>query len=109
MPRRITLKLVKVPGPTRLLFGCAIAYWLSHIINPAFVSIAVMIVLFIPVFIADYSYDSSIHVENQVKATVDKKFPTLAQDYHHYQHHQPHPHPRLQEQEQEQEQKLLPK
>jgi hypothetical protein len=37
----------------RLLCGGAIAYWLAHIINPSFVAIAVMIVLFIPLFIAD--------------------------------------------------------
>jgi hypothetical protein len=38
----------------RLLCGGTLAYWLSHIINPAFVTIAVMIVLFIPVFLSDY-------------------------------------------------------
>ncbi|MDO9271068.1 MAG: hypothetical protein Q7T96_18335 [Methylobacter sp.] len=48
------MKLIKVPGPTRLLCGAALAYWLAHIINPAFVAIAVMIALFIPVFMTDY-------------------------------------------------------
>lgn len=47
------MKLVKVPSPMRLLCGGALAYWLAHIINPAFVAIAVMIVLFIPIFITD--------------------------------------------------------
>lgn len=48
------MKTVKVPSAFRLLCGGAIAFWLSHIINPAFVSVAVMIVLFIPVFTEDY-------------------------------------------------------
>jgi hypothetical protein len=48
------MNLVKVPSPMRLLCGGALAYWLSHIINPAFVAIAVMIVLFIPIFVSDY-------------------------------------------------------
>jgi hypothetical protein len=39
----------------RLLFGSALAYWLAGIANPAFVAIAVMIVLFIPLFFTDYS------------------------------------------------------
>lgn len=47
------MKVIKVPSPMRLLCGGAIAYWLAHIINPAFVAIAVMIVLFIPLFMAD--------------------------------------------------------
>lgn len=51
-----SVNLVKVPGPIRLLCGGTLAYWLSHIINPAFVAIAVMIVLFIPVFLSNYFY-----------------------------------------------------
>jgi hypothetical protein len=54
------LKVVKVPSPTRLLCGGALAYWLSHIINPAFVAIAVMIVLFIPIFVTDYFSDQLV-------------------------------------------------
>ncbi len=48
-----SLKIVKMPGPMRMVWGSAIAYWLSGIINPAFIAIAVMIALFIPVLIAD--------------------------------------------------------
>lgn len=57
------VKIVKIPGPIRLLSGGALAYWLSHIINPAFVSIAVMIVLFIPIFLSDY-FIKSVDMEN---------------------------------------------
>ncbi len=57
------MKLVKVPSPTRLLCGGALAYWLAHIINPAFVAIAVMIVLFIPIFITDYFPDRPVEVD----------------------------------------------
>jgi hypothetical protein len=39
----------------RLLCGSVIAYWLAGIINPAFIAIAVVIVLFIPILITDYS------------------------------------------------------
>ncbi len=47
------MKTVKVPGPMRMVWGSLVAYWLSGVINPAFVAIAVMIALFIPVLIAD--------------------------------------------------------
>lgn len=40
----------------RMVWGSAVAYWLSGIINPAFVAIAVMIALFIPILISEYFY-----------------------------------------------------
>jgi hypothetical protein len=52
------LKIVKVPRPMRMVWGSAIAYWLSGIINPAFVAIAVLIALFIPILIADPYFPS---------------------------------------------------
>jgi len=42
-----------MPRPMRMVWGSLVAYWLSGVINPAFVAIAVMIVLFIPVIVAD--------------------------------------------------------
>lgn len=47
------LKIVKVPKPMRMVWGSLIAYWLSGVISPAFVAIAVLIALFIPVLIVD--------------------------------------------------------
>jgi hypothetical protein len=38
-----------MPTPMRMVWGSLIAYWLG-IINPAFVAIAVMIALFVPIF-----------------------------------------------------------
>ena len=46
----------KEPSSFRLLLGCALAYWLSDIINPAFIAIAVMILLFFPVFFVEFLY-----------------------------------------------------
>ena len=47
------LKKVKVPKPMRMVWGSLIAYWLSGVVNPAFVAIAVMIALYIPILITD--------------------------------------------------------
>lgn len=47
------MKIVKMPKPMRMVWGSLVAYWLAGIINPAFVAIAVMITLFIPILIAD--------------------------------------------------------
>jgi len=47
------VKVVKMPGPMRMVWGSVIAYWLAGIVNPAFIAIAVMIALFIPILIAD--------------------------------------------------------
>jgi hypothetical protein len=47
------LNIVKVPKPMRMVWGSAIAYWLAGIVNPAFIVIAVMIALFIPILIID--------------------------------------------------------
>ncbi|MDO9107175.1 MAG: hypothetical protein Q7U57_19710 [Methylovulum sp.] len=43
----------------RILCGSALAYWLSDIVNPAFVAVAVMILLFFPVFFADFLFPES--------------------------------------------------
>jgi hypothetical protein len=50
------LKIIKMPRPMRMVWGSLVAYWLSGIINPAFVAIAVMIALFIPILISEYLY-----------------------------------------------------
>ena len=42
----------------RMVWGSATAYWLAGIINPAFIAIAVMIILFIPVLVADPLFPS---------------------------------------------------
>jgi hypothetical protein len=51
--KEFIVKTVKVPGPMRMVWGSLMAYWLSGIVHPAFVAIAVMIALFIPILIAD--------------------------------------------------------
>ncbi|WP_432741787.1 hypothetical protein ABXJ76_15705 [Methylobacter sp. G7] len=52
------MKIVKMPRPMRMVWGSLVAYWLAGMINPAFVAIAVMIALFIPVFIVDPLFPS---------------------------------------------------
>jgi|GEM_PF-641895 len=52
------LKIVKVPKPMRMVWGSLAAYWLAGIINPAFVAIAAMIALFIPILIVDPLFPS---------------------------------------------------
>lgn len=52
------MTVVKVPRPMRMVWGCAIAYWLSGIVNPGFIAIAVMIALFIPILIVDPYFPS---------------------------------------------------
>jgi hypothetical protein len=37
----------------RMAWGSLIAYWLAGIVNPAFVAIAVMIALFIPILVVE--------------------------------------------------------
>lgn len=44
-----SMKIIKIPGPMRMVWGSLVAYWLAGIMNPAFVAIAVMIALFIPI------------------------------------------------------------
>jgi hypothetical protein len=59
-PKEYILKVIKMPRPMRMVWGSAVAYWLSGVINPAFVAIAVMIALFIPILFAEhYSPDLS--------------------------------------------------
>ncbi|MDP2902950.1 MAG: hypothetical protein Q8N96_07540 [Methylovulum sp.] len=54
--KKIKTVNLNAPGPMRILCGSAAAYWLSGIINPAFVAIAVMILLFFPVFFLDFLF-----------------------------------------------------
>jgi hypothetical protein len=44
---------LKMPSFTRLLIGGLAAYWLSTIMNPAFVAIAVLVILIIPILTVD--------------------------------------------------------
>lgn len=56
--RENLLKIIKMPRPMRMVWGSLVAYWLAGIINPAFVAIAVMIALFIPILIVDPLFPS---------------------------------------------------
>ncbi|MGZ5028228.1 MAG: hypothetical protein ACXWF8_15990 [Methylobacter sp.] len=58
------MKIIKMPRPMRMVWGGLVAYWLSGIIHPAFVTIAVMIVLFIPILIADPYFPSQPETED---------------------------------------------
>ncbi len=44
---------LKMPSFSRFFIGGLIAWWLSSIMNPAFVAIAVLVVLIIPVLTVD--------------------------------------------------------
>lgn len=44
---------VKMPSFTTMLFGAIAAYWLSTIMNPAFVAIGVLVILLIPIVTVD--------------------------------------------------------
>jgi len=46
-------EFVPLPSPLRILCGAMASYYLRDIINPAFSFIAIMILLMIPVIIAD--------------------------------------------------------
>lgn len=52
------MKIVKMPRPMRMVWGSLLAYWLSGIINPAFVAIAVLIALYIPILVVDPYFPS---------------------------------------------------
>jgi len=45
--------LVKMPSFSTMLFGAIAAYWLSTIMNPAFVAIGVLVILLIPIVTVD--------------------------------------------------------
>ena len=57
-PKEQKFTLVKMPSMTRLLIGGGLAFWLSTIMNPAFVAIAVLVVLLIPVLSVDNMFSS---------------------------------------------------
>jgi len=44
---------IKLPGPMRMVWGALAAYYLRDIIHPAFTFIAVMILMMLPVLIAN--------------------------------------------------------
>ena len=56
---------IKAPGPMRILCGSAAAYWLSGIISPGFVAIAVMILLFFPVFFIDFLFPEQPPIQDE--------------------------------------------
>jgi short subunit fatty acids transporter len=68
-------KNVALPSPMRMVWGALAAYWLRDIIHPAFTLIAVMILLMIPVLIADMFFPErkSIEVDNSEAPTDDNE------------------------------------
>lgn len=46
--------MVKIPSPIRLLLASLCAYWLAGIFNPAFIAIAALILLLIPVVLVEF-------------------------------------------------------
>jgi hypothetical protein len=60
------VKIVKMPRPIRMVWGSLVAYWLAGIINPAFVAIAVMIALFIPILINEYCFQALPNHESDI-------------------------------------------
>lgn|GEM_PF-3129432 len=68
-------KNVLLPGPMRMVWGALAAYWLRDIIHPAFTLIAVMILLMIPVLIANMFFPERkpVVVGNSDAPTDDNK------------------------------------
>lgn len=64
---------VKVPGPMRMVWGTLVAYWLSGVINPAFVAIAVMVAMYIPILIIDPYFPS----EAEEVSSSEKNIPVI--------------------------------
>jgi len=50
------LKVIKIPGPSRLVMASLCAYWLSGIVNSAFIGIAMLFLLLIPVVLAEFYF-----------------------------------------------------
>ncbi|MEN9756667.1 MAG: hypothetical protein RL755_854 [Pseudomonadota bacterium] len=75
--------LVKMPSFSTMLFGAIAAYWLSTIMNPAFVAIGVLVILLIPIVTVDnifarqfakaYQRPETQETENESKPADDKK------------------------------------
>lgn len=63
------MKLIKLPGPMRIIWGSLGCYWLKDIINPGFLAIAIMLLLFIPVLIMETS-DSVLTKKIRAKVTL---------------------------------------
>ncbi len=83
------LKYVKLPSPLMLMCSAGLAYWLSSIIHVSFVAIAIMILLYIPLFsfIGLYREQRKYLKQNQSVKTTAKvdsndtnKQPTVAKD-----------------------------
>jgi len=51
--KKKTEAIVKLPGPMRMIWGALAAYYLRDIIHPAFTFIALMILMMLPILIAD--------------------------------------------------------
>ncbi|MCX7100660.1 MAG: hypothetical protein NTX38_03980 [Methylobacter sp.] len=52
------MKIITMPKPIRMFWVSLVAYWLAGIISPAFIAIAVLIALFIPVLIVESNFSA---------------------------------------------------
>ena len=49
----VTTKIIKLPGPMRIVWGSLGCYWLAGIVNAGFLGIGVMLLLMIPVLVIE--------------------------------------------------------
>jgi hypothetical protein len=49
----VTTKIIKLPGPMRIVWGSLGCYWLADIVNAGFFGIGVMLLLMIPVLVIE--------------------------------------------------------
>ncbi|PKM11638.1 MAG: hypothetical protein CVV13_08460 [Gammaproteobacteria bacterium HGW-Gammaproteobacteria-3] len=52
MPAKTT-QFIKIPGPMRIVWGSLGCYWLKDMLNPGFLTIAVMLLSLIPVLVME--------------------------------------------------------
>ncbi|MDD5215840.1 MAG: hypothetical protein PHQ03_09935 [Methylococcales bacterium] len=64
---------LKMPSFTRFLIGGLIAWWLSSIMNPAFVAIAVLMILIIPILTVDNIFSKQFERAYQQPEEVQPK------------------------------------
>ncbi len=52
------MELTKIPGPMRVIWGSIGAWWVGHLLNPGFISIAILMLCLFPVLVFElYFYE----------------------------------------------------
>ncbi len=69
------MEMTKIPGPMRVIWGSIGAWWVGHLLNPGFISIAILMLCLVPVLIFELYFYEPKKVRLELSADAEQTNP----------------------------------